>query len=175
MRVNLKLLVLAVILGILGILLPWFFGGISLFGTELLLMEFPVLLCGMVCGIGYGGVVGAIVPILYSLIFGTMDMYPLAVATAVELCAYGVLCGLLYKTLKQNVYVSLLLSMFSGRAIFYIVYYFMLRYEGEVYTADMFINGEVLNVLAGIAIQIIFIPLIVLILNKTGIVHKGER
>ena len=51
----------------------------------------------------------------------------------------------------------------------------MLRYEGRVYTADMFINGEVLNVLAGIAIQIIFIPLIVLILNKTGIVHKGER
>ena len=175
MRVNIKLFILSVILGVLGILLPWFFGGITLFGTGLLPMEFPILLCGMVCGLGYGGVVGAIVPILYSLIFGTMDIYPLGVVTAVELCAYGVLCGLLYKTLKQNVYVSLLLSMFSGRAIFYIVYYFTLRYEGKVYTADMFINGEVLNVLAGIAIQIIFIPLIVLILNKTGIVHKGEK
>ena len=175
MRVNIKLFILSIILGVLGILLPWFFGGITLLGTGLLLMEFPILLCGMVCGLGYGGVVGAIVPILYSLIFGTMDIYPLGVATAVELCAYGVLCGLLYKTLKQNVYVSLLLSMFSGRAIFYIVYYFTLRYEGKVYTADMFINGEVLNVLAGIAIQIIFIPLIVLILNKTGIVHKGEK
>lgn len=175
MRVNIKLFILSIILGVLGILLPWFFGGITLFGTELLPMEFPILLCGMVCGLGYGGVVGAIVPILYSLIFGTMDIYPLGIATAVELCSYGVLCGLLYKTLKQNVYVSLLLSMFSGRAIFYVVYYFTLRYEGKVYTADMFINGEVLNVLAGIAIQIIFIPLIVLILNKTGIVHKGEK
>ena len=175
MRVNLKLFVLAIILGILGVLLPWFFGGINLFGTGLLPMVLPVLLCGMVCGLGYGGVVGALVPILYSLIFGTMEMYPLGAATAVELCTFGVLCGLLYKTLKQNVYVSLLLSMFSGRTIFYIVYYFMMRHEGKMYTADMFINGEVLNVLAGIAIQIIFIPLIVLILNKTGIVHKGEK
>ena len=134
MRVNIKLFILSIILGVLGILLPWFFGGITLFGTGLLPMEFPILLCGMACGLGYGGVVGAIVPILYSLIFGTMDIYPLGVATAVELCAYGVLCGLLYKTLKQNVYVSLLLSMFSGRAIFYIVYYFTLRYEGKVYS-----------------------------------------
>ena len=175
MRVNLKLFVLAIILGVLGILLPWFFGGMTLFGTGLLPMEFPILLCGMICGLGYGGVVGALVPILYSLIFGTMDLYPLSIATAVELCAFGVLGGLLYKTLRQNVFVSLLLTMFSGRTIYYIVYYFMLRYEGRLYTADMFINGEFLNVLSGLAIQIIFIPLIVLILNKTGIVHKGER
>ena len=175
MRVNLKLFVIAIILGVLGVLLPWFFGGVRLFGTELLTMEFPVLLCGMICGFGYGGIVGALVPILYSLIFGTMSMYPLGVATAIELCTFGVLCGLLYKTLKQNVYVSLLLSMFSGRTVFYIVYYFMLKSEGKIYTADAFINEEFLNVLAGIAIQIIFIPLIVMVLNKTGIVHKGER
>ena len=175
MRVNLKLFVLAIILGVLGVLLPWFFGEMTIFGTYLLPMEFPILLCGMICGAGYGGVVGAIVPILYALIFNTMQIYPLGVATAIQLCAYGVLCGLLYKILKQNVYVSLLLSMFSGRTIYYIVYYFMLRYQGRAYTADMFINGEVLNVLSGITIQIIFIPLIVLILNKTGIVHKGEK
>lgn len=175
MRVNLKLFILAIIFGILGVLLPWFFGGVRIFGTGLLPMEFPILLCGMICGPGYGGVVGAIVPILYSLIFGTMSIYPLGVATAVELCAYGILCGLLYKVLRQNVYVSLLLAMFSGRTIYAIVYYWLLHREGRVYTAEMFINGEFLNVLAGLAIQIIFIPIIVLILNKTGIVHKGER
>lgn len=175
MRVNVKLFILAIILGILGVLLPWFFGGTRLFGMGLLPMEFPVLLCGMICGAGYGGVVGAVVPILYALIFGTMNVYPLGVATAVELCAFGVLCGVLYKVMRQNVFVSLLLSMFSGRTVFAVVYYYLLRSEGVTYTAERFINGEYLNVLSGIAIQIIFIPLIVLILNKTGIVHQGER
>ncbi len=175
MRVNLKLFVLAIIFAILGILLPWFFGGIRLFGTDLLLMEFPVLLCGMICGLGYGGVVGAVVPILYALIFSTASVYPWGVATAIELCAFGVLCGLLYKTMRQNVFVSLLLSMFGGRTVYYIVYYFMLKHEGIAYTAQDFINGEFLNVLSGLAIQIIFIPLIALVLNKTGIVHQGER
>ena len=65
--------------------------------------------------------------------------------------------------------------MFSGRAVFAVVYFYLLRSEGRVYTAEMFINGEFLNFLSGIAIQIIFIPLIVLVLNKTGIVHQGER
>ena len=128
MRVNIKLFILAIILGILGVLLPWFFGGISLFSTGLLPMEFPILLCGMICGLGYGGVVGALVPILYSLIFGTMDIYPLGVATAVELCAYGVLCGLLYKTLKQNVYVSLC-SAEERYSILYIILCSAMREE----------------------------------------------
>lgn len=175
MRVNVKLFILAIILGVLGVLLPWFFGSVRLFGMGLLPMEFPVLLCGMICGAGYGGVVGAVVPILYALIFGTMSVYPLGTATAVELCVFGVLCGVLYKVMRQNVFVSLLLSMFIGRAVFAVVYFYLLRSEGRVYTAEMFINGEFLNVLSGIAIQIIFIPLIVLVLNKTGIVHQGER
>lgn len=175
MRVNVKLFVLAIILGVLGVLLPWFFGGVRIFGMGLLPMEFPVLLCGMICGAGYGGVVGAVVPILYALIFNTMSVYPLGVATVAELCAFGVLCGVLYKVMRQNVFVSLLLAMFSGRTVFAVVYYYLLRSEGVIYTAERFINGEFLNVLPGIAIQIIFIPLIVLILNKTGIVHQGER
>ena len=54
----------------LGLVLPFFTGQIPAIGNMLLPMHFPVFLCGLICGGGYGAVVGAVMPLFRSLVFG---------------------------------------------------------------------------------------------------------
>ena len=83
-------------------------------------MHIPALLCGFVCGWGWGLAVGFIAPLLRSVLFGMPDMFPTAVSMAFELAAYGLFSGLLYQLLpkkRSNIYVSLILAMLGGRIV----------------------------------------------------------
>ena len=80
-------------------------------------MHIPVLLCGMLCGGAYGAAVGAIVPLLSSLLTGMPPIFPVAPAMMFELCAYGLLSGLFYHSLRRNVYLSLIGAMLGGRVV----------------------------------------------------------
>ena len=51
-------LVLAAMLTAVGIVLPFFTGQIPQIGNMLLPMHLPVLVCGLICGWQYGGIVG---------------------------------------------------------------------------------------------------------------------
>ena len=63
-------LVLAGLFLALGLVLPFFTGQIPAIGQRLLPMHLPVLLCGFVCGGPYGLIVGALTPLLRSVLFG---------------------------------------------------------------------------------------------------------
>ena len=69
----------------IGIVLPFLTGQIRQIGTMLLPMHLPVFLCGLICGWQYGAVVGFVLPLLRSMIFGMPQMYPMALAMAFEL------------------------------------------------------------------------------------------
>ena len=113
-------LVFAALLLALGLVLPFLTAQIPQVGSMLLPMHLPVLLCGFVCGWPYGLLVGAVTPLLRSMLFGMPPLYPTAVAMAFELAAYGLLAGLFYKLLPKKpvyVYVALILAMLGGRAV----------------------------------------------------------
>ena len=175
MKINVKKLVIASLMLALAMLLPQIFGRIQALGSKFLPMHIPVLLCGFICGVRLGGLCGALAPLLCSLIFGMPPMYPMAFAMAFELAAYGALSGFLYRLLpkkKINVYVSLLISMVGGRIVWGLAQLCLMGFNFEKFTFAVFFSGAVINAIPGIILQILLIPIIIVILEKSKIIEK---
>lgn len=152
-----------------GLILPYFF---HLFGAgpAFLPMHIPVLICGLLCGYRYGAICGLAVPILSSLLTGMPPLFPAAIAMMFELAAYGLVSGLLYK--KYNVYISLIGAMLSGRAVSGIAYAILLGFSGKPYGLPAFLTGAFATALPGIIIQIVIVPVIIIIMKKSGFINK---
>lgn len=173
-KAEIKRLVLASLFVAVGFVLPFFTGQIPQVGNLLLPMHIPVFLCGLICGWRYGLGAGAVLPLLRSVVLGMPPMYPNAVAMAAELAAYGAVAGYLYGRAKKQsvsaVYVSMLSAMLIGRVVWGIAELFLLGLDGSVFTWQMFAAGAFINAVPGIIIQLILVPMIMAMLNKTGLV-----
>lgn len=163
-------LVSAAMLFALGLVLPFMTGQIPEIGNMLLPMHLPVLLCGFICGPKYGLAVGALLPIMRSLMFSMPPLYPSAVTMAFELAAYGFLTGFLYLIFKKknitSVYISLIAAMIAGRIIKGIANAICYGIINKGYTFMMFISGAFLEAIPGIIIQFILIPAVLLATKK---------
>ena len=103
----------------IGLLLPFLTGQIPEIGSALLPMHIPVLLCGLICGPWWGGVVGLVMPYLRLMLFG-MPPAIIALQMTFELCAYGLVIGLIYSKLPKkplSVFISLISAMLVGRLV----------------------------------------------------------
>ena len=162
-------LVFAALFLALGLVLPFLTAQIPQIGSMLLPMHLPVLLCGFVCGWPYGLLVGAVTPLLRSMLFSMPPLYPTAVAMAFELAAYGLLAGLFYKLLPKKpvyVYVSLILAMLGGRVVWGLVQMSLMGLVAQPFTWQIFMAGAFGNALPGILVQLVLIPVIVLALRS---------
>lgn len=164
-----KKIVYAGLLIALGLVLPFLTGQIPSIGSKLLPMHIPVLLVGFICGWPYGLLIGFILPLFRSVIFGMPPMFPTAVAMAFELAAYGAATGILYKILpKKNisVYISLIVAMICGRIVWGAVSLVLYGLSGSAFTWKIFMTGAFVNAVPGIIVQIVIIPVIVIALKK---------
>ena len=153
----------------LGYLLPFLTGQIPQFGAMLSPMHIPALLCGFVCGWQYGLVAGAIMPLLRSATLGMPYIFPDAVAMAFELAAYGCAAGLLYRALPKHiafVYVTLVLSMLIGRAVWGLASAVLMMGTENAFTTQAFLAGAFINAWPGIVLHILVIPPVVLGLRR---------
>ncbi len=161
-----------------GLVLPFLTGQIKQIGNMLLPMHIPVLLCGLICGWQYGGIVGLILPLLRNVLFGMPPM-PNAVSMAFELAAYGFVIGFLYNTSRWkcifSLYRSMLISMVAGRVVWGVVQAVILGIGGTGFTFKMFMAGAFLNAIPGIILQLILIPAIMVALNRTGLVPFSKK
>ncbi len=174
MRSTRKMILAALFLA-LGYVLPFFTGQLPAVGKMLLPMHIPVLLCGFVCGWQYGLVVGFIVPLFRSVLAGMPVMMPTAAGMAFELAAYGLICGFLYRKLPRkpiNIYITLIAAMLGGRMIWGIVSILLYGIQGNAFSWQMFMGGALLNAIPGIVVQLVLIPIIVIILEKTGLMDE---
>lgn len=163
----------------LGLVLPFLTGQIPQIGSMLLPMHIPVMLCGLICGWQYGAVVGFIMPLLRSALFGAPVMFPAATAMAFELMTYGLVAGLMYGLSRWQcivaLYRSLIVAMLAGRAVWGVVQVIQLGFSGNEFTWAAFMSGAFLNAVPGIVIQLILIPAIMAALNRTGLVPYKKR
>jgi thiamine transporter ThiT len=170
MKMTTKNLALSAMFLALGLVLPFLTGQLPQMGTMLLPMHLPVLLCGMFSGWEYGAAVGLILPLLRSVLFGMPPIFPTAVAMTFELAAYGAFAGLLYRKLSKttvNLYVSLILAMLLGRAVWGVASFLLYSlFLTDIFTPQMFLAGAFLNAWPGIVIQIAFIPLLLMALQR---------
>ena len=172
-----KKLVMAAMCVALGIVLPMAFHTIQNAGSIFLPMHIPVLICGLLCGWQYGLICGILAPVLSSLFTG---MPPAAILPAMlcELAVYGLNTGFCVygiHTEKQivKIYGSLITAMLAGRIVSGILKALIFN-VGE-YSFKIFITSSFLTGIPGILIQLIFIPVIVLALQKAGIAEPKRR
>ena len=171
-----NLILAALFLGT-GLVLPFVTGQIQKIGNMLLPMHIPVLLCGFICGPQYGILVGFVLPLMRSALFGMPVMYPNAVSMAFELAAYGFISGFLFGKTKGRgilpVYGSLFGAMLGGRMVWGVAQTLLLGLEG--FTFKMFVAGAFINAVPGIILQLILIPAVMLVLDKTNLIKRSDK
>ena len=172
-RNNTRDLILAALCLALAMLLPFLTGQIQTLGNMLCPMHIPVLLCAYICGYRWAAAVGFISPLLIYAIFAMPPIMPAGVSMAFELLTYGLVAGLLYEKLKKNtlnIYVSLIISMISGRVVWGIARLIISGVTGTEFTWQLFIGGAVLQAVPGIILHILLIPIIVMALRRAKLI-----
>jgi len=151
---NTKLLTRSGLLIALGIILPYIAHMTGIAGSILLPMHLPPLLGGFIVGPFFGLIIGAVLPPLNFAVSGMPPM-PTMIFMTVELAAFGLITGLLYK--KFNVIISLVAAMLLGRIIYALMFALIIELQNPL----VIIGGGIATGLPGIIIQIILIPVIV--------------
>lgn len=170
-------IVLSALFMTLAYVLPFLTGQIPEIGAMLCPMHLPVLLCGFICGWGWGLAVGFIAPLFRSLTLGMPFLFPTALCMAFELAAYGVVSGLMHKFLplkKPFIYISLIVSMIAGRLVWGVAMFVCMGINGGAFTFSAFLAGAFTNAVPGIILQIVLIPVLVMIIDNPKVIKNRD-
>ena len=174
MQKQIKKLTLSAMFVAIGIVLPMITGNIQQIGSMLLPMHIPVFLCGLICGWQYGLTVGAILPLMRSVLFGMPPIYPVAIAMTFELATYGAVSGIIYNRSKWQcifaLYRSIIVAMLAGRIVWGLAEVVLLGLAGNTFTWSAFMAGAFFNAIPGIIVQLTLIPVLMVALHKMGLV-----
>lgn len=171
-----KKMILSAFFLALGLVMPFITGQIPEIGSMLLPMHIPVLICGFVCGWKYGGLVGFVVPLMRSVIWG-MPPIMTAIGMAFELAAYGIVTGFLYKRFPKNkflLYAELVVAMILGRVVWGAVSIVIYGIQGNAFSWQIFMGGALLNAIPGIILQIVLVPVLVMALQRLGVMNLND-
>ena len=165
-----KKLVISSLLLAVALLLPFVTGQIPEIGNMLLPMHLPVLLAGFIVGGPSAMAIGAIAPLLRSVLWGMPVLFPKAISMAFELATYGLVSGIVYSNSKKDgksVFIALITAMIAGRVVWGIVSMMRFGVMGKGFTMALFMTEAFVNAVPGIAIQLVVIPVIVSALKKS--------
>jgi hypothetical protein len=158
--------------------LPFLTGQIPTVGKMLCPMHLPILLCGFLCGWGWGLTVGAVAPLLRSLTLGVPALFPMAAAMSLELATYGAIAGLLYYFLppkKGYLLLSLILSMLAGRVVWGGAMTLFTNVSGGHFGWRAFLTGAFVEAVPGILIQLFLVPTIVILVGRGDFSQKRTQ
>ncbi len=156
----------------LAVILPIAFHAVPNSAVIFSPLHIPVLLCGLICGYKFGLLVGLFGPILSMLISGMPTVSNLP-SMIVECLIYGSLPYLYLKIVKFkhlyiNIYVGLIISILIGRCAGGIVS--ALMYTEGNYSLGLWATSYFVKGWPGIIIQIILIPNVVFLLEKSKLI-----
>lgn len=177
-RLSVKKQTIATISAIIGaVVLPQIFhimGALSGTGTAVgetfLPMHIPVILVGLLAGTVPGAVAGLLSPLVSSLLTGMPSQLMLPFMM-IELCAYGLLAGLL-KDNKMPDIAKVLTVQVAGRAVRAVAILLAVYALGNEAIKPAVIWESVVTGISGIALQLTLIPLI---LYRTRNAEKHEE
>lgn len=156
----------------LGIILPIIFHAFGA-GSTFSPMHIPVLIAGFVVSAPFAIAVGAIIPMLSSLLTGMPPAFPVLPFMVFELATYGAFSSLMYRKFKSNVYISLISSMIVGRIVSSVVVWVLATFfMAKLPNPFVFILVGITQGIPGIIIQIVFIPVIILALQKNNLIGR---
>lgn len=168
-RIHIRNITFAALFLALSLLLPFLTGQIPQIGSLVSPMHIPAFLCGYVCGPVWGAIVGFVSPLLRFVLFGMPPIFPIGIAMSVELAAYGVISGLLYRIFPKKpsfLYLSLIISMIGGRLIYSAFDMILLGLSGESFTPWLIILNTVTGTWVGIIVHLAIIPPLVMLIDR---------
>lgn len=153
--------------------LPGLFHSVGL-GTAFSPIHIPVLLCGAICGGGYGILCGIVGPLLSSMITG-MPGAAMLPSMVPELAAYGLVTGLLMRFVRSgklyaDLYIALGTAMVLGRVVGGIAKALFYMGSGESFTLAVWASSYFVSTLPGIICHLILIPILVVMLMKARVI-----
>ncbi|WP_425059972.1 hypothetical protein SCACP_06060 [Sporomusa carbonis] len=159
----------------LGVVLPLAFHLAGAGGSVFLPMHIPVLMAGLLLGSQGGLAAGALTPVLSSLLTGMPPLLPVLPIMVVELGVYGLSAGYLYQKRNVPLVWSLVGAMLTGRlaaglAVAAIGGLLQIKIQPLAYLLGVFSTG-----LPGMAIQLIFIPLLVKKLQAGSVTFRQVK
>ncbi len=153
--------------------LPLAFHALGL-GGALSPMHPPVLLCGLICGGGYGLFCGLAGPVLSSVLSGMPSATGL-ISMVPELMIYGLVSGLAMqwirtKNLYADLYIALVAAMLLGRVaggIASAIFYFG---TGKTFSIPIWATTYFAGTFPGMISQLILIPMLIVTLMKARVI-----
>lgn len=158
----------------LGVIFPQVFHLFGGTGPVFLPMHIPVLLAGFFLGGTSAALVGFATVLLSAAMTG-MPQVPILYLMLVEVTVYGLAAGLAYKKFKLNVYVSLIIAMVVGRLVLALSVFTLQPLLGLKLSPQGYMIGALTNGIPGIIIQLIFIPIIVMSIERAGFKFNESR
>ena len=177
-KISVKELVYAAVLLAVGMVLPFLTGQIPAIGKVISPLHYPIFLAGFMLSPVTACILGFVLPLLRSLVFGMPPIYPTALAMAFELAAYGLFAALLYRMLPKkpwSIYLSLIGSMLGGRIVWGLVSMVLYGVGGQSFGMEAFLAGAFITAWPGILIQLIIVPLLVMALSRIGLVKTEPQ
>lgn len=134
-------------------------------GKTFLPMHIPVLLAGFFAGPFIGALTGLLAPLL-SFLVTIMPTPPILYFMILELGTYGLVAGYLFRKFKWNIYLSLILSMLSGRAINSLALLVAAGLMKLNVPPVMSVFTGIITGIPGLIIQVVLIPAVVYLVER---------
>jgi uncharacterized membrane protein len=169
-----KQLILSGIFIALGLIIPPVFHSFAM-GAVLLPMHIPVLLSSFLLSPFFAFLVGALTPLLSSLLTGMPPFFPIAVQMTFELATYGLSISYLYHKCHKPLFFSLLSGMLAGRLSAGLVNFLLLtEFLNKVFSLNVFLMASFVTSLPGIILQLILIPILIKITELAPLLRKDR-
>lgn len=165
-RIKTKKIVIAGLLLAIGVIIPSIFHTTGIAGTIFLPMHIPVLIGGFLLPSSLALSLGALTPLLNSLITTMPPLFPMAIIMVFELAVYGFITSILSRKLKLPSVISLIFAMIGGRIVAGFVVFMLVSLFTVQMDPIMFVKTGIITGLPGIGIQIVLIPILVYTINK---------
>ncbi len=175
MKTSLRNLLITAVLMAVGFVLPFLTGQIPSIGNMLSPLHLPVFICGLCCGWQWGAILGAVLPLARSLVFGMPPLFPTATAMAFEMAAYGALAGVFYGLLLKvcaakghvpALYGALIAAMIGGRLVHGTAMAVCMGLSGSGYTLQAFLTADFVNAWPGMILHLLLAPPVTLALER---------
>lgn len=162
----------------LGLVLPFLTMQIRTIGNMFLPMHLPVLLCGLLIGPINALIIGFLLPLTRSFIFGMPVFYPNAIAMSLEIATLGFFAGFFYlKKSKYNciveLYKSIIISIIISRIVYILMMIFLMSFKDNNIAITAIFIRAFLTCIPGVIIELTLIPIILLALKKTKLWFFG--
>ncbi len=148
-------------------------------GEVFLPMHIPVLLCGLLCGAGYGAFCGIAGPVLSCVLSGMPSATGL-ISMVPELCVYGLASGLVLrfvhtKNTYADLYLALVAAMLLGRVaggVAKVLFYLSGMSGMTALSMPLLASTYFVQSIPGIVIQLIILPTLVFTLMKARLIPE---